>query len=445
MTAVTQTVTREYLRMPRIKVTQKGLEALAAKRHPARVDYFDIATPGLCLTIGPKSRTWYYFARVDGKLARVKLGEWPAAGIAAARTHAGKIEAQIAAGKHPKAEQARERAEKREARTADQSRLVRNVAAKWRKAHLPGLSKSTQADYLRALAEFEQTHGDDDIGTFRRRTLITWLDGVRERSPSAANRAAVVLRLLFAFALDRFDLEANPARDIKNPSKPKPRKRFLDRREIRILWRACELAGYPYGHALRFGLCTGQRSGEFGGITRRDIDLDGYWIQDENKADRRIDIYLASHALEILDDCPNFGPAAHYFSASGGEAGIHPDRWNKVIPRHIAPLLERAARELKLPPIVKPWTPHDLRRTVRTGMTGWTTVSPDTAERALNHAIGGLRAVYDHADYKPHVADAMRLWDAELSLILAGKKSTRELPREKELAAKPSKRRSRVR
>ena len=431
--------------MPKIKVTQKGLEALAAKHHPARVDYFDTATPGLCLTIGPKSRTWYYFARVDGKLTRIKLGQWDATGIADARKHAGDIEGQIAAGKHPKAEQARERAEKREARTVDQSRLVRNVAIAWRKSHLPGLSKSTQADYKRALAEFEKHHGDDDIGAFKRRTLITWLDGVHERSPSAANRAAVVLRLLFAFALDRFDLDADPARDIKNPTKPKPRKRFLDRNEIRILWRACELAGYPYGHALRFGLCTGQRSGEFGNITRRDIDSDGYWIQTENKSDQRIDIYVADHAREILDDCPNFGPSAHYFSASGGPTGIHPDRWNKVIPRYIEPLLTSAAHDLKLPPILKPWTPHDLRRTVRTGMTGWTTVSPDTAERSLNHAIGGLRAVYDHADYKPHVADAMRLWDAELSRILAGKTSTRELAREKELAAKPTKRRNTAR
>ena len=114
--------------MPRIKVTQKGLEALAAKRHPARVDYFDMATPGLCLTIGPKSRTWYYFARVDGKLTRVKLGEWPAAGIAAARTHAGEVEAQIAAGKHPKAEQARERAEKRETFCRQDQRALIDLA-----------------------------------------------------------------------------------------------------------------------------------------------------------------------------------------------------------------------------------------------------------------------------------------------------------------------------
>lgn len=430
--------------MPRIKVTQKGLEALAAKRHATRVDYFDAATPGLCLTIGPRSRTWYYFARIDGKLARIKLGEWPATGIAGARTRAGEVEAQIAAGKHPKAEQARERAAKREARTIDQARLVRNVAAAWRKSHLPGLAKATQADYLRALAEFEAAHGEDDIGALKRRTLIRWLDGVRERSPSAANRAAVVLRLLFAYALDRFDLEASPARDIKNPARPRARKRFLDRDEIRILWRACERAGYPYGYALQFALCTGQRSSEFGNITRRDVDADGFWIQTANKSDQRIDIFLADHARAILKDCPNFGRTAPYFSANGGATGIHPDRWNKAIPRHIAPHMEAAARELALPPIVKPWTPHDLRRTVRTGMTGWTLVSPDTAERSLNHAIGGLRAVYDHADYKPHVAEAMRLWDAELGLILAGEKSTREQKRANELAARPSKRRRRV-
>src|SRR5262245_36863375 len=105
--------------MPRLKFTQKGLEALASKAHGRRVDYFDTSTPGLCLTIGPKSATWFYFLRVDGKLTRIKLGEWPATGITDARKGAGEVEGQVAAGRHPKAEQARERAAQRESRALD--------------------------------------------------------------------------------------------------------------------------------------------------------------------------------------------------------------------------------------------------------------------------------------------------------------------------------------
>lgn len=444
--------------MPRIKVTTKGLEAILAKPHAGRVDYFDAAHPGLCLRVGPRDASWYYLRRIDGKLTRLKLGtdgELAAIGkphrkasFTIAREKLGEVESAVAAGKHPKAEQARERTEARVARTQDHERIVRNVAKAWRKYHLPELAATTKADYERALAEFEAAHGDDDIGTFTRGTLKRHLDKIKERSPSAANRAAVVIRLLFAYATDRYDLPSNPAADIKNPAKQRLRKRTLDRDELRVLWKACELAGYPYGHALRLAICTGQRIGEVGNITRADIDTGGdYWIQTENKSDNRIDLFLADHARAILADCPEFAhnngkPAPFYFSPSAGVTGIHSDRWNKAIPRHIADNIPKAAAKLKLDTTLQHWTPHDLRRTVRTGLTGWCVgVSPDTAERVLNHAIGGLRAVYDHADYKPHVADALRIWDQELTLILAGKPSAREQQR---TATRPKKRRDRV-
>src|SRR5690606_5656473 len=140
----------------------------------------------------------------------------------------------------------------------------------------------------------------------------------------------------------------------------------------------------------------------------------------------RIDIYLSEHARAILADCPDFGKRAPYFTIDG-DKGIHPDRWNKAIPRHNAPRIAEAAEALGLDPITEHWTPHDLRRTVRTGLTGWCVgVSPDDAERVLNHSIGGLRAVYDHADYKPHVTDALAAWDQELTRILDGAPSARD-------------------
>jgi integrase len=411
--------------MAKIKFTQKALAAVVAKPHAKRVDYFDSATPGLSLTKGPKSATWFYFTRVDGKLVRIKLGEWTAVGIAEVRKRAGEVEAQIAAGKHPKAEQARKRAAQRESRAIDHQRIVSSVAAAWEAAHLPTVAKTTAADYKRVLAEFVAEFGDDDICTLRRGQLIRHLDKVKARSTTAANRCAVVVRLLFAFARDRFDLEQNPASDIKNPAKQSKRSRTLDRSEIRILWKACEMAGYPYGHALRFALCTGQRIGEVGAIRRSDIDSTGdYWKQEDNKSDRRIDIYLAKHAKAVLSACPNLGKQSPYFSASADKKGharaLRSDTWNNALKRHVSPGIQLAADKLGLDPIAKNWSPHDLRRTVRTALTGWCGVSPDTAERVLNHALSGLREVYDHADYRPHVAKALESWDRELTAILKG-------------------------
>jgi integrase len=410
--------------MPALKMSAKGLEALTAKPHARRIDYFDAARSGLCLTIGPKVSSWYLFKRIDRKQTRVKLGEWPNMGLLAARSHADEADRTVAAGKHPKAEQARQRAALVEARQIDRSRIVSMAAAAWSKHHLRTVGKATAADYARALSEFVAAFGDRDVGTITRGEIKRFLDTVSERSGTAANRCAVVVRLLFGFAEDRFDLTANPAVTVKNPTKQTVRSRVLDRAEIRIVWRAAELAGYPWGHCLRLALCTGQRIGEVGGILRGEVDGDGFWVQTRNKTGKRIDVLMNEHAEQILSDCPDFGRGAPYFSAStckdGNPRPLRADVWNHALARHIESRLGEAAADLGLPEIIQRWTCHDLRRTVRTGLTGWCRVSPDTAERVLNHSIGGLRAVYDHADYRHHVAEALHAWGAELERILKG-------------------------
>jgi len=404
-------------------LTTEGIKALVARPPHKRVDHFDAATAGLCLTIGPKAATWYVFRRIDGKLTRITLGSWPELGLQGARGKVEDIATSIAAGKHPKAERAREQAAKAEARAIDHDRLVERVGKAWSRVHFPTLSKSTATDYQRGLDEFTTHFAGRELGTIKRGEVKRFLDTVQARSPSAANRAAVVIRLLFGYARDRYELADNPVVDLKNPAKQKARDRVLSRAEIRVLWHACEAAGYPYGHALRFALCTGQRIGEVGALRRSDVDSDGeFWIQTENKTKKRIDIFLAPLARAILKSCPKIGKVGWYFT-NDGDVPLRKDIWHNSLRRHITPHVDDAAKALGLPTITAPWTPHDLRRTVRTGLTGWCQVAPDTAERVLNHAIGGLRAVYDHADYKPHVTGALQQWDAELARIIRGERA----------------------
>jgi len=419
--------------MAKIKFTDKGIKALAGKPHPKRIDYFDADRSGLCLTIGPRAAVWYVFRRIDGKLVRLRIGAWPEYGIKKARTKAGRVEEDIEAGKHPKPQQARQKADKRHSREVDYARLFERAAEAWQEHHLPGLADQTQTMYKRAcrrlVAEFEGR----DIGTIKRGELVRFLDSLKAASESGvpANHAAATIRLIFGYAADRLELETNPAAGLKNPAKVKSRDRVLSRAEIRIVWRAAEMAGYPYGHAIRFQLCTGQRIGEIGDIRRDDLEGDS-WKLSRTKTGKRIDVYLAHHARSILDDCPDFGDDAPFFSASSQSLddgtqrarSLQPDGFHLALKRHIRPRLDAAAHELDLPRIREHWTPHDLRRTVRSGLTGWAGVFPDIAERTINHSIGGIRAVYDHADYRAHEAEALKAWDAELSRILAGEQAT---------------------
>lgn len=405
--------------MPSIKVTKKGIDTLVSKPHSRRIDYFDSAHKGLCITIGPRGGVWYYFRRIDGKLTRLRIGAWPETSIKKARSEAGDIETAIAEGKHPKAEQARQRSEKQESRRVDQLLMVENLAAEWRKHHFDGLAASTRANYEYLLANFVQEFHGRAADRIKRGEIIRYLDAVKARSPSGANQTASIIRQIFAYAVDRYDLSGNPASGLKNPAKPMRRQRTLDRQEIRVLWRACELAGYPYGHVLRMALCTGQRIGELGFMRWKDIEGD-YWRNIQNKSGQRIDIYLAGHAQRILEQCPRIGD----YVFTHGKTGIRSDTWgggtSGAIARHIHPVMDLAAQQLEAEPVQEHFTAHDLRRSVRTGLTGWAGVLPDTAERVLNHSITGLRAHYDFADYRPHVTDALKAWDAELKRILIG-------------------------
>ena len=406
--------------MPAIKVTQKKVESLVKRPHPKQTDYRDTVTAGLVLRIGPRGAVWNYLRRVDKRLYRIKLGEWPTMPIKAAREAVADLEQGIVEGKHPQTEQARREAAKQKRREQDQARLVENVITGWTALHFPTLAERTRRDYNKPLAEFAEAFAGRELTTIKRGELIRHMDGIKARSPAQANRAAVIIRQLFHYAADRHDLRHNPAADLRAPAKPTRRKRTLNRAEIRIIWRACELASYPYGHALRFALCTGQRIGEIGGMRWSDIEGD-YWRNAENKTDQRIDIFIGAHAAQILQDCPRIGD--HVFTATG-RGPLRSDTWSGAMGRYIRPRVKLAAIELQHEHEIEHWTAHDLRRTVRSGLTGWAGVSPDTAERVLNHSISGVRANYDYADYRPHVTDALKAWDAELGRILAGEQAT---------------------
>jgi integrase len=64
-------------------------------------------------------------------------------------------------------------------------------------------------------------------------------------------------------------------------------------------------------------------------------------------------------------------------------------------------------------------TPHDLRRTVRTGLARLK-VSREVAERCLNHALPEIEAIYNQADYLDERREALAKWGAHVAGLVAG-------------------------
>jgi hypothetical protein len=63
-----------------------------------------------------------------------------------------------------------------------------------------------------------------------------------------------------------------------------------------------------------------------------------------------------------------------------------------------------------------PWKNHDVRRTVRSGLSRLK-VTEEAREAILAHARPGIKGIYDHHDYLDEKREALELWAAQLRTI----------------------------
>jgi integrase len=117
-------------------------------------------------------------------------------------------------------------------------------------------------------------------------------------------------------------------------------------------------------------------------------------------------------ALNILRAVPRRADNDHLF---GGDRGF--TSWSKAKASLDARITAAEGRA----PV--PWTIHDLRRTVATGMADLG-VLPHTVEAVLNHVghKSGVAGIYNRATYTNEKRAALRLWAAHLAAVLSGEK-----------------------
>ena len=111
---------------------------------------------------------------------------------------------------------------------------------------------------------------------------------------------------------------------------------------------------------------------------------------------------LSSSARELLDTVPRIEGCPYVFT----------NRGNRPV-RDWSGAVENATAASG----VSDWSAHDLRRTVRTGLSRLG-VASDIAERVLGHVIPGVRAVYDRHDYVDAKRDALERWAAHLETVV---------------------------
>jgi integrase len=181
--------------------------------------------------------------------------------------------------------------------------------------------------------------------------------------------------------------------------------------------------------ALKLVLVTGQRPGEIIGMTWDDIH-DEVWVIPEHR-----------HKTEDGQRVPLTPLALELVEAIRGEQERLAKR-REALPEHLFTKGENAYTVNALSRAVKRnvkllgnkdrepwghWTPHDLRRTMRTGLSALK-IPEHIAERVIGHRPQGVVAVYDQHRYEPEKRAALEAWERRLRGIVDNEPADNVVP-----------------
>ncbi len=371
--------------MPQVTLTAKGLDSLATEA--PRTDYWDALTPGLVVRVSGVTgrKTWYVRYRANGHHRRMKLGTYPAVSLAVARERARDAQARADAGEDPALA-----LQERKSTDTTFGAMAREVLD----AKAPTTREATRTERERILnAELLPHWKSRPADSITRREVVQLVEKIAERAPTMANRTLALVKTLYNEALQRGfpTIEANPAHLARPPREEHGRGRFLERGEIRTVWRTIENEQPLMRAIFQLTLLTAQRVGSVCAMRWQDVDDSDVWMIPESdfKGRRPHAVPLSAEARRILAELER-ADDVHVFPVGRSDATeSHITSTNKA--------LQRIRKGTGLPR----WTVHDFRRTFRTHATraakptnrkdpAGLGIAPHVADAVLGHKEASL-------------------------------------------------------
>ncbi len=446
-------------------LTIKSIEG--TKPGEARREIPDGLVTGLYLVVQPTgAKSWAVRYRHAGKPRKLALGPLapslpgpepePALGAPLTLTGARKLARdqllQVAGGHDPAADLQAKKAAARDPEQVDRD-LVKTVAAQFLDRYLKPRAKP---NYYKSVAyilnkDVLPRWGERRIQEIRRRDVLDLLDKVVERGAAVqANRVLAAIRKLMNWAASRDIIATSPTAGVKAPSRESGRERVLTDDELRIFWRACDQVGFPFGPLAKLLLLTGARRDEGAGLRRSEMSGDGaVWILPpaRTKNSRPHAIPLSAQAQAVIAESPIVALSKADLAAGIPRHGKHRDlvfsttgrapvsgyarakeRLDKAMSAIARSDAAKAASErgedpaeVKVEP-VPPWTFHDLRRTLASGMAALGIDLP-VIERCLNHvsgSFGGVAGIYQRHSFTTEMRTAFATWGTHVEALAAG-------------------------
>ncbi|MCW2285681.1 integrase [Rhodoblastus acidophilus] len=436
----------------KVNLTDRFLRALRPAPKGQRLDIWDAGLPNFGVRVtdatddkGRASQVSFIVMRRIGRAGnpvRRVVGEWRLVGdkpmmtLAEARDKARAAIEDMKAGIDP--------TERRQAELRAIERAKENsfsiVAEAFITEHVSGLRSGDEvtATIRRELINAKVKTDDEPafegwgrrpVTSISRRDVIERIRAIKKGRPAQARLVLAYVRKLFnwAVAQEIYGLESSPCDKIAVKDligKPTIRDRTLDPEEVRALWAVTDWSneapgpiGYPFAPFVRLLLLTGQRLREVAEARWREFDLDaGIWIipADRMKGGAAHEVPLPPMAIEILRSLPRGDAGDFVFSTTGGKRPI--SGFSKAKTRLDGAIAQH--RQTSGAEEMPDWRFHDLRRTMRTGLSALP-IPNLVAELVIAHAKPGLHKIYDLHAYRDEKRHALKLWEARLLAIVS--------------------------
>lgn len=365
---------------------------------------------GLFIEVRPSGgKSWRYRYSMNGRLEKVSIGRYPAMSLAEARRRHMDMMALVQRGTSPAEHK---RGERRQAKTRMK---VRTFGEKFFEPETQRVRKNPKTVLAWLKKEIYPAIGErylQDVTVDEVRQIVF---AKRDAGfPTAAAGIRDAVKRLYDLAIARGMVDMNPAAAIQKRfvATNRPRTRNLDQDELRAFLTALYQANIrrQFKLALHLITLTMVRKSELTLAKWEHVDFDNAeWHIPQPKNERPHIVYLSRQSLALFAELKQLAGPSEWVMP--GRRGPHKPFADNVLNR----ALDGLAVEIPA------FTIHDLRRTASTRLheAGF---NSDVIEKALNHTIGGVRGIYNRAQYADQRREMLQFWADYIDSLMTEQK-----------------------
>jgi len=374
--------------------TDLQLSKLKPEDKPYNVQIANVK--GLYVTVGTKTKTFKWTRPYGFSPRKVTYCHYPAMSIKKAREAHEKAQLEHQQGTY--------------GMVADKPKTVSELAEMFYKERIE--PKRKRPDAVRQVLDHDviPAIGSKKLEAVNTPTVRNVVKIVVDREKTThAGKVLAILKQMFRFAVSNAFMANNPAESLEPDALGvvnNVRSRVLSDSEIKIFWNALNQNKSPVTRvALQLLLLLGVRSGELRLAKWEDVDFNNktLTIPVENQklnpkqaqSAKPFVVPLSNFALQLLQSLSRINDFV--FPGAKDNQPLS----DKVFGRAVRRMLENLE--------VEKFTPHDLRRTLRTRL-GEMKIPPHIAEKCLNHSLGRIVNTYDQHDYLDERRAALLKW-----------------------------------